>query len=240
MRPHYDIALDDGVTEDDMRRVVEEMGGVHAQTIPAADKQLYEQIWRLPDGSTAIRYVHDRYVAPTKNRGLRRVQHDVIDGMPSEPSPAVQEFFRAYIHDQQDLVLTIKGAAGASINIDGPFSFRDFDWPNWRPRAGEPLETVIQPTDAKTREHGESSVHLHVPWRPAGIWVRLHHVKMKLIDHERRISFYASQPSTAARGDELFWFYARAGHPLDQHPVIGGPPRYGQDWDQWGDALHLP
>jgi hypothetical protein len=164
--------------------------------------------------------------------------------MAGDPSEAVKKFFGDYILQQKDVVLTIKSASGASVNIDGPFDFSVFPWPEWRPKArtseGKPVpqETVVQPTYAPRRKSAESSVHLHVPWERVR-WVRLHAIQLPLIDHERRISFYATEPPTSERGDELFFFYARAGHKLDAHPELG-PIKYGAGGDRWGKALQLP
>jgi hypothetical protein len=156
--------------------------------------------------------------------------------MSGVPSQKIEQFLQSYILDPHDLVLTIKSPSGASVNIDGPFILKDFDWPEWKPNAQESKEMVIQPKWATTREGShETSVHMHVPWA-AGLWVRLHFIKMKLIDYDRRIAFYKSRPPKTARGVEFFFFYARAGHPLDG---VLGPPKYGKPPDEWGDALRL-
>jgi hypothetical protein len=162
--------------------------------------------------------------------------------MAGSPGQRTRDFFQTYIVGQRDLVLTLKSAAGASVNIDGPFDLKAFDWPTWRPAAGEPIETVIQPTTAVARPGAhETIVHVHVPWPDlaAGLWVRRHVIKMKLIDHERRISFYRDRPADEVRGNELFFFYARQGHLIDTHPVLGGQTRFGEGGDTWGNPLLL-
>jgi hypothetical protein len=158
--------------------------------------------------------------------------------MAGVPSQKIEEFLETYILGQPDLVFTIKSASGASVNIDGPFHLKLFDWPRLRPKAEHPQEKVIQPAWATTREGShETSVHVHVPWD--SLWVRLHVIEMELTDYQRRIAFYRSRPPDHLRGDELFFFYARAGHALDKHRDLGGPPKYGQGQDRWGDALLL-
>ncbi|MFN0245414.1 MAG: hypothetical protein ACKV2T_00815 [Kofleriaceae bacterium] len=56
----YDVAIEP-VTLSEVETAIEKLGGVFAQEIPAADKQLFERIWRLPDDAV-VRYVYDRYV----------------------------------------------------------------------------------------------------------------------------------------------------------------------------------
>ncbi len=57
----YDVAIEPDVTLKEVEAAFERLGGVFAQEIPAADRQMFERIWRLPDGAV-VRYVYDRYV----------------------------------------------------------------------------------------------------------------------------------------------------------------------------------
>lgn len=79
MRYHYDVVLPAGKGEADVRSVLEQIGATWAQEIPAGELQLYEQIWRLPGGRGAVRYVYDHFVGiPTV-----RAESD-ISGEPGE------------------------------------------------------------------------------------------------------------------------------------------------------------
>ncbi len=128
-------------------------------------------------------------------------------------------FLEEYIFGKDGLLLTIKSNAGASINVDGPFEAKLFEWTTWRPKAGKPDETVIQPTWAEPRGGSqETSVHMHLPWEilSKACYVRLWYTgksEKALIDQDVRICFFADEPPAGSRGDELFWFYAFATGP---------------------------
>ena len=46
----------------------------------------------------------------------------------------VQKFFREYFVGQQGLNVTIKSSGGASVNIDGPFEIKEFEWKEFNER----------------------------------------------------------------------------------------------------------
>jgi hypothetical protein len=62
MKYFFDAALPESFRLDDVKQVMEARGYPWAQRIPAAELQLGEEIWRLPDGRGAVRYVYDHFV----------------------------------------------------------------------------------------------------------------------------------------------------------------------------------
>jgi hypothetical protein len=122
-------------------------------------------------------------------------------------------FARSVFVPGHELLLTIlidRGDVKASVNIDGPFRITRF----FVGRSDE--EDVIEPLSASRRQEDdpETNVHMHVVnWRGLS-WCRVWHKPNRRIGYDCRICFFATRPEPGNRGPELFWFYAKADHPL--------------------------
>jgi hypothetical protein len=115
-----------------------------------------------------------------------------------------------------------------SINIDGPFRIARF-FPG---KIDE--EDVIEPVFATRRRQDdpETNVHMHVTSWPDLHWCRVWHVANARVGYDCRICFFATKPGADERGPELFWFYAKADHPLAKSM----PPKHGK----FSDPLAIP
>jgi hypothetical protein len=140
-----------------------------------------------------------------------------------EPSQAVRDFFTTNIFGRDELVLVIKSSGGASINVDGPFTAKVFDWSKRR----RDDEYVIQPKWAELRASGESNVHMHLSGAILSkeLWLRLWYAGTPYIDQSVRICFFTVEPKPDNRGEELFWFYAFA-HGEKRHPLCDSLPAF--------------
>ena len=62
MKYSMDAALPEGFTLDGFRERMDALGYHWVQRIPAGERQLQEEIWELPNGRGAVRYVWDHFV----------------------------------------------------------------------------------------------------------------------------------------------------------------------------------
>jgi len=79
MQYHYEAALPPGFTREAFRQAVEPLGARFVQAIPKGPLQLQEDIWLLPAGRGALRYIHDHFV----DVAVVRAESDVV-GRPAE------------------------------------------------------------------------------------------------------------------------------------------------------------
>ena len=130
----------------------------------------------------------------------------------------IQAFFQENFVGEAKLNVTLKSAGGASVNIDGPFEIKTFNWPERGER-----HTVLQPTWAKKRAGSkETNVHVHVPWDRLK-FCRIQYTNITpLMPQECKISFFGEAPPQHQHADPVFWFYAFLSHPLVKaHPNAG-------------------
>lgn len=103
------------------------------------------------------------------------------------------------IGELDDVVLALKVADAAAINVHGRFRLGDVK--HWR--EGEPEQMLVLEGKGTT-ESGESLVHVHVDWTQV-VSVNATHFKSP----HSEFTYSLRVALCNSLGHELFWFYAR-------------------------------